>query len=113
MMKNAWKVLAFTAAAATLIPFVHKKDEEADQETFQALLWKVVNRPDPEAENKRKLEITIGFNNPFENPEKALFDEDENLIAASDIPEETTAPEVPDASVPPVPPVQTEDTPTA
>lgn len=97
-MKNVWKILAFSAAAASLIPFVHKKDEATDQETFQALLWKVVNRPDPDAENKRKLEITIGFNNPFSNdPEGPTFAGDEAFAAAPDVPD----PPAPDAPVPP------------
>lgn len=113
-MKKAWKILAFTAAAASLIPFVHKKDEAADQETFQALLWKVVNRPDPDAEDKRKIEVTLGFNNPFSDPSaEPLFADDEEPDApeASEAPgSEPPAPEAstPETSAPeaPIPPVE-------
>jgi len=78
-MKTFLKVLGTTALLASLVPFSHKKDEENDQDTYQALLWKVVNRPDPEKENGRKLDISIGFNNPFskgEDDEAHLFADD-------------------------------------
>ncbi len=78
-MKTFLKVLGTTALLASLVPFSHKKDEENDQDTYRALLWKIVNRPDPEKENGRKLEISIGFNNPFskgEDDEAHLFADD-------------------------------------
>lgn len=78
-MKTFLKVLGTTALLASLVPFSHKKDEETDQETYQALLWTAVNRPDPEAEAKRKLDIRFGFNNPFskgEADEAHLFADD-------------------------------------
>lgn len=78
-MKTFLKVLGTTALLASLVPFSHKKDEENDQDTYQALLWTAVNRPDPEKENARKLDISIGFNNPFakaEDEEAHLFADD-------------------------------------
>ncbi len=75
-MKTFLKVLGTAAVLATIIPFSHKKDEESGQETYEALLWKAVSRPDPEAENKRKLEtFSIGFRCPFgkDSEEAHLF----------------------------------------
>ena len=96
-MKTFLKVLGTTALLASLVPFSHKKDEEAGQDTYQALLWSLVSRPDPEAENKRKLEITLGFNCPFskknEDEEAHLF-ADELTVNYHPVPtQETSAPE--------------------
>lgn len=114
-MKTFLKVLGTTALLASLVPFSHSKDEETDQETYQALLWKAVNRPDPEDAGKRKLDISFGFNNPLAKDEEAHLFADELTVnyhtapaageapAAEEAPAQEEAPTEPAAEEPEAP----------
>ena len=73
-------VVAGLAALAALVPYSINKDEEADETTAYALLWKYTNKPDPEAPGNRKISIDIGFHNPAEAEIDELLMGDNDLI---------------------------------
>jgi len=64
-MKKILKFLGGAALAATVIPYAYKKNQETDEKTIQALLWKASIQPDSEVEGKKKFSLTVGFNSPF------------------------------------------------
>lgn len=75
-MKKIWKVLAATAAVASVIPVFSETDEKGG--TLEALLWKAKWTHDPDYESKPEVDISIGFHNPFKklskrNQEDHLF----------------------------------------
>lgn len=97
-MKKGLKIagtIAGIAALAALLPYSCKKDEEKDELTVKALLWKYSNQPDPELEGNRRISVDIGFQNPFaaENDDLLMDDLDEPIIDCTPIVEEP-APEV-------------------
>ena len=80
-MKKGWKVLgavAGIAAIASLIPYSINKDEENDETTAYALLWKFTSKPRPEG--GRTVSIDIGFHNPAEAEIDELLMGDNDLI---------------------------------
>ena len=72
-MKKFLKVLAATAALASVIPFKVKADENSG--SVEAMLWKANWTLDPDYQADPDINVTFGFNNPFakENPEDHLF----------------------------------------
>lgn len=64
-MKAFWKILGAAALVGTLTPYKVEKHPETGEQTYQAVLWKAVSRPDPENGAKRQLSIDLGFTNPF------------------------------------------------
>lgn len=75
-MKKIWKVLAATAAVASVIPVFSESDEKGGM--LEALLWKAKWTRDPNYESKPEVDISIGFHNPFKkmsqlNQEDHLF----------------------------------------
>ena len=80
-MKKGWKILgavAGAAAIASLIPYAINKDEENDETTVYALLWKYTNKP--RSEGGRTVSIDIGFHNPAEAEIDELLMGDNDLI---------------------------------
>ena len=75
-MKKFLKVLAATAALASVVPFKIKADDNSG--SVEALLWKVNWNMDPDYQSDPEVNVTFGFNNPFAdaNPEKHLFADD-------------------------------------
>jgi len=67
-MKKILKVLATTAALASVIPFHAEGDERKG--TVKALLWKVKWDIDPDYQSQSDINVTIGFNNPFKKEDK-------------------------------------------
>lgn len=99
-MKKGLKIagtIAGIAALASLLPYSCKKDEETDELTVKALLWKYSNQPDHEIESNRKVSIDIGFHNPFasENDDLLMDDgeEEEPILDCSPIPTDETVSE--------------------
>ena len=72
-MKKFLKVLAATAALASVVPFKIKADDNSG--SVEALLWKANWTLDPDYQSDPDVNITFGFNNPFAkgNPEDHLF----------------------------------------
>lgn len=72
-MKKFLKILAATAAIASVVPFHGEGDEKGG--TIEALLWKAKWTIDPDYQSDPDVNITIGFNNPFKkkNAESELF----------------------------------------
>ena len=68
-MKTFLKVFGTAALLAAVVPFSYKKDEETDQETLQALLWKLTRKSDPTDAGKQSVVMEFGFNNPFPKAE--------------------------------------------
>ena len=78
-MKKILKFLGGAALAATVIPYAYKKNEQTEEKTVKALLWKASVRPDSELEGKKKFSLSIGFNSPFaDTEEEAIFYPAEN-----------------------------------
>lgn len=75
-MKKLLKLAGVAAVLAAVIPYAHTKDEETQEETLKALLWKLTTRPDPEAENKKKTVLDIGLLLPSR---KQVEDETEDV----------------------------------
>ena len=67
-MKKVLKILAATAALASVIPFHSETDENGG--TMKALLWKAKWTRDPDYHSDPEVNINIGFNNPFEKKHK-------------------------------------------
>ena len=67
------KILAATAAIASIVPFHGEGDEKGG--TIEALLWKAKWTVDPDYQSDPEVNITFGFNNPFKkkNEESELF----------------------------------------
>ena len=63
-MKALLKVLGAAALVAGLTPYSVKKNEESSETTYQALLWKMTSRPNPEEETKKDYTLTLSFNPP-------------------------------------------------
>ena len=62
--KKFLKTLGIAALVAAVTPYRIEKDEEKDEITCQALLWKLTNRPHPDYEDKRETNVTIAFHPP-------------------------------------------------
>ena len=80
-MKKGFKIfsaVAGLAALAALVPYSVKKDEEKDETTAYALLWKYTNKPNPEG--NRTISIDIGFHNPAEEEIDDLLMGENDLI---------------------------------
>ena len=75
-MKKFLKVLAATAAIASVVPFHGEGDKKSG--TLEALLWKAKWDIDPDYQSNSDINVTIGFNNPFKkkDPEAELFADD-------------------------------------
>ena len=74
-MKKLLALLGGTALAAAVIPYAYKKNEETDEKTIQALLWKATINDNPE-DGQQKVALSVGFNNPFQSTEADLFADD-------------------------------------
>ncbi len=74
-MKKLLALLGGTALAAAVIPYAYKKNEETDEKTIQALLWKATINDNPD-EGQQKVALSVGFNNPFQSAEEELFADD-------------------------------------
>ena len=70
-MKTLLKVLGAAALVAGLAPYSVKKNEESNETTYQALLWKMTTRPNAEEETKKDYELTFAFNPPEIKTKKA------------------------------------------
>ena len=72
-MKKFLKVLAGAAALAAIVPFKCKADENGG--SVEGLLYKVNWNLDPDYQSEPEVNVTFGFNNPFEkkNEESHLF----------------------------------------
>ena len=91
-MKKGLKIagtIAGIAALASLLPYAVRKDEENNETTVQALLWKYTNKPDHEAPGSRKVSVDIGFHNPFQcdNDDLLMDDCDEPILDCSPVEE--------------------------
>lgn len=64
-MKKFLKVLATAAALAAVVPYKAKADENGGE--LKGLLWKATWNLDPDHRSESDINITFGFNNPFEN----------------------------------------------
>jgi len=58
MSKKVWKILGITAAVASLVPVVFRKNDETGEKTVDALLWQLKTRPNQET-GKRDIELNI------------------------------------------------------
>lgn len=61
-MKKFIKFLGITAALAAVTPYRFDKDEETQELTMQALLWKAAARPNDEG--KHDVAVAIGLRHP-------------------------------------------------
>ena len=75
-MKKFLKVLAAAAAVAAVIPYKAKADENGGE--VEGLFWKVDWKLDPDYQSDPDVNVTFGFNNPFEamKKESHLFADD-------------------------------------
>ena len=62
--KKFLKALGIAALVAAVTPYCIEKDEEKDELTVQALLWKVTNQPHPDFEDKRSTTLSFGIHTP-------------------------------------------------
>ncbi len=76
-MKNFWKVLGIAALAVGLTPYKVEKDEETGENRYQALLWQATRVKKEIGEDKGEINITLGFNSPFQQEEEAHLFSDE------------------------------------
>ena len=76
-MKNFWKVLGIAALAVGLTPYKVEKDEETGENRYQALLWQATRVKKEMGEDKGEINITLGFNSPFQQEEEAHLFSDE------------------------------------
>ena len=65
--KKILKTLGIAALIAAVTPYRIEKDEEKDEITCQALLWKLTNYPHPDYEDKRSTSVSIGFHSPIDD----------------------------------------------
>ena len=70
-MKKVLKILAATAAVASIIPLRCESDEKGG--SLEGLLWKAKWTIDPDYQSDPEVNITFGFNNPFKNTSFYLF----------------------------------------
>ena len=72
-MKKVLKILAAAAAVAAVVPYKCKTDENGG--VVQGLLYKVTWTQDPDFMSEPDVNVTFGFNNPFEKKgeESELF----------------------------------------
>lgn len=80
-MKNFWKVLGIAALAVGLTPYKVEKDEETGENRYQALLWQATRVKKEMGEDKGEINITLGFNSPFQQEEEAHLFSDELSVA--------------------------------
>lgn len=71
-MKKLLALLGGTALAAAVIPYAYQKNEETDEKTIQALLWKATIAAAGE-DGQQKLSLSVGFNSPFQPQKNDLF----------------------------------------
>lgn len=74
-MKNFWKVLGVAALAVGLTPYKVEKDEERGESRYQALLWQANVTPG-EGEEKKRVDINLGFQPPVKKDEPHLFSQE-------------------------------------
>jgi len=74
--KKFLKRLGIAALIAAVTPYRIEKDEEKDELTVQALLWKVTNQPHPDFEDQRSTSLSIGFHPPVFNDSDCCCDDD-------------------------------------
>ena len=74
-MKNFWKVLGVAALAVGLTPYKVEKDEERGESRYQALLWQANVTPG-EGEEKKRVDINLGFQSPVKKDEPHLFSQE-------------------------------------
>ena len=77
-MKKFLKVLAATAALASVVPFKVKADENSG--SVEALLWKATWTLDPDYQADPDVNVTFGFNNPFAKSEEEHLFADELVV---------------------------------
>ena len=82
-MKKFLQFLGGAVLAAGVIPYAWSKDEESGEQNFQALLWKASIRSQAE-EGEKKLNVELGFNNPFRTAAEDLPAEDESDLFADE-----------------------------
>lgn len=72
-MKKVLKILAAAAAVAAVVPYKCKADEKGG--VVQGLLYRVTWTQDPDFLSEPDVNVTFGFNNPFEKKgeESELF----------------------------------------
>ena len=72
-MKKFLKILAAAAAVAAVVPYKCKTDENSG--LVQGLLYKVTWTKDPDCLSEPDVNVSFGFNNPFEKQmeESELF----------------------------------------
>lgn len=75
-MKKFLKILATAAAVAAVIPYKAQADENGGE--VEGLFWKVDWKLDPDYQSDPDINVTLGFNNPFEafKKESHLFADD-------------------------------------
>ena len=74
-MKNFWKFLGVAALAVGLTPYKVEKDEERGESRYQALLWQANVTPG-EGDEKKRVDINLGFKSPVEKNEPHLFSDE-------------------------------------
>ena len=60
-----------------LTPYKVEKDEETGENRYQALLWQATRVKKEMGEDKGEINITLGFNSPFQQEEEAHLFSDE------------------------------------
>ena len=84
MSKKVWKILGITAAVASLVPVVFRKNDETGEKTVDALLWQLKTRPNQET-GKKDIELSI-LPNRFPRKIREDLPEEELVIDADDQP---------------------------
>ncbi len=87
-MMKLLKILAATAAVASVVPVRNKITENSG--SLEALLWKASWTVDPDYQSEPNVNITVGFNNIFRKADKdaelfaeeVVVDEDESVFYA-------------------------------
>ena len=74
-MKKIWKILGVAALAAS-IPFVIRTDPETKERSYDALLWQVRTRPNPETGKTEVTAVSILPTRRIRNGEAELFEDD-------------------------------------
>lgn len=71
-MKKLLALLGGTALAAAVIPYAYQKNEETDEKTIQALLWKATIAAG-DKDGQQRVSLSVGFNSPFQPQKNDLF----------------------------------------
>ena len=77
-MKKIWKVLGIAAFAAS-IPFVIRSNSETGERSYDALLWQVRTRPNPETGKAEVTAVSIIPNRRARRYDEADLFADEDI----------------------------------